>query len=133
MNFPQIGFIGFSFIFLSSFLIDVDHYMLYVYKKHNLSLRNAYKWFVEHMKRRLALPKPNRSDYKYEILIFHGIEFWIILFLLTYTHFYFWYVFIGVMFHMLLDGIALVYWGFPLYTKLSITYLWLRDRNKPSF
>ena len=91
--FPQIGFIGFLLIILSTFFIDFDHYLLYVYKEKDLSLRNAYRWFVKGFKKRIALSKTEKTKYKYEILIFHGIEFWIILAFLALLHNFFLYIF----------------------------------------
>ena len=45
--FPIISFNGLLIIFLSSFLIDVDHYTYFVYKKHDFSLKNAYVFATE--------------------------------------------------------------------------------------
>ena len=45
--FPQIGFLGASIIILSTVLIDVDHYVYYVYKKKDLSLKNSYNWIIK--------------------------------------------------------------------------------------
>lgn len=128
--FPQIGFMGFLLIILSTFFIDVDHYFLYVFKKKDLSLGNAYRWFVNGFKKRIALPKKEKTKYKYGILIFHGIEFWIILAFLALIHNFFLYIFIGVMFHIFLDFLALVYHKVSLYSKASQIYVWIRDKKK---
>jgi len=128
--FPKIGFVGFSLIVLSTFFIDVDHYFLYVYKKKNLSLKNAYRWFVKNFKKSLSMSKEEKINCKYEILIFHGIEFWLILGLLALFFEIFAYIFIGVMFHMLLDWIQLIYYKKPIYFKLSQTYTFIKNKNK---
>jgi|TARA_Y100000310_G_scaffold131413_1_gene130616 hypothetical protein len=101
--FPQITLIGFFLIVLSAFFIDVDHYLFYVYKNKNISLKNAYKWFIKKEKKYKKLSIKERKKYKNDIFIFHGIEFWIFLAILSFIHNYFFFIFIGIMFHMFLD------------------------------
>ncbi|MFQ5531781.1 MAG: hypothetical protein ACE5ES_04160, partial [Candidatus Nanoarchaeia archaeon] len=48
--FPQMGLIGASLIFFSSFLIDFDHYLYYLFKKKDPNPRNSVKWFMKHHK-----------------------------------------------------------------------------------
>ncbi|MEK6830589.1 MAG: hypothetical protein AABX77_01010, partial [Nanoarchaeota archaeon] len=40
-----------SIIFLSSFLIDADHYLLYIFRKKDFSLINSIKYFKERRRR----------------------------------------------------------------------------------
>ena len=49
--FPTLGLIGAGIIFLSSFLIDVDHYIYYVLKENKFSPRKAIHHFLEKRKR----------------------------------------------------------------------------------
>lgn len=130
--FPQIGFIGFFIIILSTILIDIDHYLYYICKKKDWNLNNAYNWFIERKKRLNQLSKKERQKYKKDILIFHGIEFLILVILLLFIHRYFFFVFIGVLFHMLLDLISLIYFNEPIYAKISWIYNWKRNKNKES-
>lgn len=101
--FPAIGLIEFSLIFLSSFLIDVDHYTYYVYKKKDLSLKKAYKWFMKMEKKLLSLPRNQRNKISSNLVFLHGIEMLILLFLLGFVSKYFFFIFIGFSFHLLLD------------------------------
>ena len=104
--FPKIGIIGFVIIFFSSFLIDVDHYIYYVFKKRDLSLKNAYSWFIQKRKKYLALSRKKRNEVYLEIHFLHGVEILIILFLLgLFVHKYFCYILIGFAFHLFLDVI----------------------------
>ena len=128
--FPIIGFIGFWIIVLSSFLIDVDHYFFYAWKKRDLNLKNAYEWFDEKVKNMRHFPRSEKKKYKYEIMIFHGIEFWILLFLLAYFSNFFFLIFMGVIFHMILDFTAIVYFNEPLLLKSSTIYSLIRNGNK---
>ena len=59
--FPKIGLIGFSLIILSTIFIDVDHYVYYIYKKKDWSLRNAYNWFIKAEKIFFSLPRSKRN------------------------------------------------------------------------
>ena len=125
-----IGIYGFSLIVLSTFFIDVDHYFLYVFKKRDLSLRNAYHWFVKNFDKRILMSRKEKQDYKYGFLLFHGLEFWIILAVLSIYSDFFLYIFIGVMFHIFLDFLALAYYNEPFAIKISQTYNFIRDKDK---
>ena len=72
--FPQIGVFGAAIILLSSFLIDVDHYIFYVILKKDLSLKKAYNWHILKGIKMRELSKKERNKHKNEILILHGFE-----------------------------------------------------------
>ena len=80
--FPSLGLLGFLIIFFSSFLIDVDHYLYYVFIKKDLSLRNAHKWFIKKRKETLSLSKKQRKNLSTSFLFFHKIEFLLFVFIL---------------------------------------------------
>ncbi|MBA7700024.1 hypothetical protein ES703_108730 [subsurface metagenome] len=102
--FPQIGLIGFLIIMLSTVLIDVDHYLYYVYKKKDWSLKHAYNWFIKNKKKFLSLSRKQRNKFYTGFFFLHGIEILLILFLLgKFLSIYFYYILIGVSFHLFLD------------------------------
>ena len=101
--FPSIGLIGFSLILLSSVLIDVDHYLYYVYKKKDWNLKNAYNWFIKNANKFLSFPKKQRNNFYIGFYFLHGIEILLILLLLTIFSRYFFFIFIGFSFHLLFD------------------------------
>jgi len=102
--FPKIEVVGFLIIFLSSFLIDIDHYIYYVFKKRDLSLSRAYKWFIQKRKKYLVLSRKKRNEVYLEIHFLHGVEILIMLFLLgLFVCKYFFYILIGFAFHLFLD------------------------------
>jgi hypothetical protein len=117
--FFNISLINFSLIFLSSFLIDVDHYIWYIQKKKDFSLRKAYK-FLKNLKER-----------KLTLMIFHTIEFLLVLLFISFYYSIFKYIFIGMIFHSVLDII-------DLYSKNEIKlrefslfkYLLTKDKSK---
>jgi len=111
-NYLQIPITTFQLliIFFSSVLIDVDHYAYYVFIKKNFNLIKAYNWFVRKRKKWIRISIEERKKYKNPILIFHGIEFWILLLILSFYYKPFWFILIGVFFHLFLDYIDLIYY-----------------------
>lgn len=101
--FPLIGLINSLLVFFSSFLIDVDHYLYYVYIKKDFSLRRAYYWFVENRKKYKKLDKIKKEKSRVAMLYFHGFETIILLFILGYFISFFNYIGIGFLFHIILD------------------------------
>ena len=103
---PQIGFTGVLLIILSTVALDADHYIYYIYKKQDLSLIHAYKFFRNIRKKVLSLPYKKRDEYHGPWCFLHGLEVLVILFFLTiFVSDYIGFVFIGVAFHLLLDYI----------------------------
>ena len=102
--FPKIDLIGFLLIIASTVLIDIDHYVYYVFKKRDLSLKNAYNWFIQKRKKYLALSRKKRNEIYTEAHFLHGIEPLLILFVLgVYVSKYFYFLLIGATFHLFLD------------------------------
>ena len=104
--FPQIGFLGFFIIILSTVLIDLDHYLYYVYKKKDWNIKNAYNWVLETGKKFYSLSKIERDKFYMGIYLLHGVEILCILFTLgIFISKYFLFIFIGFSFHLFLDVI----------------------------
>ncbi len=129
----HITFFQASLIFLSSFLIDFDHYLYYIFIKKDFNLKRAHRWFVKKRYNWIALSKEQRSKFKFPIFIFHGLEFFIILLLFYFLNKIFLGIILGIMFHMLLDFIELYYFKMPFYSKFSQTYVYFKNKNKPDF
>ncbi len=122
-SFPEINFIEASIIFLASVLIDVDHYIFYIFTKKDLSLKNAYNWFVKKNKKFMKLSYKERLKIVKPIpCIFHGIELTIILIFLSFISNIFIFILLGILFHQFLDFINAIYYGFPLQHIGSQTY-----------
>lgn len=103
--FPKIEIIGASIIFLSTVLIDVDHYIYYIYKKKDFNLKNAYNWFIKSVNKFLSLPIKQRNNVYTAFCFLHGIEILLLLLILTSFSKYFFFILIGFSFHLLLDYI----------------------------
>lgn len=117
-------------IFFASVFIDFDHYLWFVIKKKDFSLKKAYKWFKEKKKKYLSLNLKERQEYKKTFLIFHGIEALLIVFLLAYLNKLFLYVLIGMVFHLVLDYIEFISIKEPLYSKISQTAVLIKNKGK---
>lgn len=81
-------------VFAAAVLIDVDHWLLYVKKKKDFSVKRAYKWFYQFY--------INKTR-KVFLFIFHTIESFIVVIILSIFFPIFLYVLIGMSFHILLD------------------------------
>ncbi|MBU2052997.1 MAG: metal-dependent hydrolase [Nanoarchaeota archaeon] len=91
-------------IFLSSVLIDVDHYLYYVYKKKDWSLKRAYNFFIVGKNKIASLSRKQRNEFYHGFSFLHGIETLVILFILgKFLSEYFYYILIGFSFHLFLD------------------------------
>ena len=128
--FPEITLLYTIIIFLSSVLIDFDHYLYYVIKKKDMHLGRAYKWWLGRRVAYTHMSKVERDSYKKVLMIFHGIEFWIILLLLVFINKIFLFVLIGISIHMILDFIDLFIRKDSFYIKISQIYTHLKNRNK---
>lgn len=105
-----LGLFNASIIFFSSVLIDVDHYFLYIVKKKDFSLRRAYKYFVKlggkekRNKKRDSLPFWRKLN---EDFIFHRAEFLVVIAILGIFIKAFWFMLIGLIFHLTMDFISM--------------------------
>lgn len=126
--FPQIGLINIAIIILSTVLIDVDHYIYYIYKKRDFSLRKAYHWFSKNQKKFLSLSKEKRDKFYSGIFFLHGIEILIILLFLGLFSNYFFFVFIGFALHLLIDIIWEISVGSKI-NRISLIYAILKSKN----
>ena len=115
--FPSIGLIGFLLIFLASFLIDVDHYTYYVFKQKDFSIKHSFNWHVKNI------------GVGRKLHILHTLDFLLVLGLLSILNTYLLYIFIGFIFHMILDVIYMY-----LVHEVNDRYLfftsWVVDRGR---
>ena len=126
MIFPQIGWLNALIIFLSSVILDVDHCLYYAVKKRDLSLKRAYSYFVMLRNKGYC----NSSLYKQPILIFHGIEFCLVLLVLSIFSSFFLWILIGFLIHMVLDYTEAFYFHQSLASKFSQIYALARNKNR---
>jgi len=128
--FPKnIGLLGAGIIFLSSFLIDFDHYVYYLFKKKSFNLKKAFYYFSNARIRMIKLPFEKRKNYYSCLCFFHGIEWIIILFVLgIFISKYFLFIGIGFTLHLCLDWIE-EYSHSPRIDKISVIYDFFKFRR----
>jgi hypothetical protein len=131
--FPQITWFYALVIFISSFLIDFDHYLAYAYEKKRYNPWQVYKTMIDARAIIRKIPLEKRLEYKHLIMIFHGIEFWVVLALLIFVHKIFLFILIGIAIHMMLDFIDLYLSKAPFYIKLSVLYTHHKNKGKKPF
>ena len=128
--FSEIGYFGFLIIWVASIFIDVDHYLFYIITKKDVSLRNAYRYFIKMNNLHNNLSRKEKRKLPYNVFcIFHGIETILVLVLLSLFHRIFLYILIGFIFHEFLDLVYLLYHGYRLNHVGSQTYNILNYRK----
>ncbi|SRR3990167_1165836 len=126
---PQINFGYLLLIFLSSFLIDFDHYLCSALKTKKIGLFHSFDYHKE-----MAITQRKERDKgiirKGDFHIFHTIEFHILVGLLGFAWIGFFYVFIGMIFHTLLDLYSLLYDKYMYRREFFLTaWLWKKFNN----
>lgn len=81
-------------------LIDVDHYFLYIQRRHNFSVPGMFRYFEELQPLERTIPYVG-------LCIFHTIDFFILLAVLYYFFPPFGYLLAGCLYHFALDLISL--------------------------
>lgn len=112
--FTTITLFEVSLFFLASVLIDFDHYVWYVLRKRNWSLKKAYHYLKD-------LPK----DSKPVMMFIHTIEFHIFTGLLIFFWEGFLFILLGMIYHSVLDIITN-----PLKREFSFIKYLISDKNK---
>jgi len=127
--FPGFTLLQVSIVFLSSFLIDVDHYLYYVFRKKDLSLRRSYSWFIKMAEKYKKQTLKQKQNSKKSPAYLHGLEIILILYLLGYfISNLFYFVAIGFLFHLILDYIEEYSFGLPFY-KYSVIHQFIRSKK----
>ncbi len=129
----QINLFQAFLIFFASVFIDFDHYLWYVCRKKGLNPFISVRYFKEKKRKYLSLNPEERNKYKKPLLIFHGIEFILILFILSFFNGFFIFIIIGIIFHLILDYIELIHLKEPLYIKSSQILVFIKNQKKKDY
>ena len=103
-------------ILAGGFFIDIDHYLWYVYKYRKINIFESYKLFIKPM---------HEKDFKSVtgiLIIFHTIEFLIIMAILSYFNKFALIFTIGLLLHYALDLIYLSFVAKRFIVNHSIIY-----------
>lgn len=121
---PRISVINLSIIFLSSFLIDIDHYIASIIRsKKFLTLRKSLEYHKVQGKKVREERKKGIME-KGDFHFFHTIEFHILVLVLGFIWFPLMYLFFGMLFHSLIDFVSLIDSGY-LYRREYLFVRWL--------
>ena len=127
--FPSVGILNITIIFAASVLIDIDHYIYYIYKTKKLNPIKAYTWYRGHQRRCKKIPKEKKSEVHFGTYFLHGIEILMILFALGFfVSPVFYFILIGFTFHLICD-LSLEITLFNEYNKISVIYAFLKSRG----
>lgn len=89
--------------FVGGVFIDVDHYLEYVFRTKNISLRKAYRSYVDtNLKYLDDLKNHRKPKSSYRLHLLHTIELWIVIILASYYLKQYLFLY-GVVFHMSMD------------------------------
>lgn len=130
--FFQFDLIAGIIIFLSSFLIDIDHYFWYGATTKDWNPLNAIYWYNKKSKKLLNKSEEEKRNIKKGVFIFHSLPLLLILGIFTQVNIFVSGIFLGFLFHISLDLIAQVYYNEPLYVKLFPCLTIKRNKNKKS-
>ncbi len=128
--FFNISLINFSILFLSTwFFIDLDHVLLYVIKTGNFNPWKFIIWSKEKKEERMAFSLSEKSKAEFPHFFMHGVEFLILLALLSFLNETFLFILIGFIFHLILDLVAMFYERENVLFKISQIWLWQRNKK----
>jgi hypothetical protein len=113
-------------VFLSSFLIDFDHYIVAVHRTKKYRLKHSFNYHKEAEKKFLK-NKAKGIREKTDFHLFHTIEFHVLLALLGMIWIGFFYIFIGMFFHSLLDLFYMLYHD-RFYAREFFFFNWARQK-----
>ncbi|MDO8516830.1 MAG: hypothetical protein Q7S33_01785 [Nanoarchaeota archaeon] len=117
-------------VFLAAVFIDLDHYFRYIIKTKNFNFIKFMKLSYIEGKKLRNLSKNEKLQYKMPHFLFHGIEFFLIILILSFFNSIFFWILIGITFHMILDFIDMYYHKDPFSVKLSQIYVFIKNKNK---
>jgi len=126
--FPLTAWYNVALIFLAAFLIDFDHYMCAVWNTNKWSLFNAFKYHIK-LKKKADEERKKGIFRKGDFNIFHTIEFHALVLAIGFIFNPLFYIFIGMLFHSLLDLVYLLVKG-ETYRREFFLKNWIRTKIK---
>lgn len=125
---PSIGYLNLALVLLSSILIDFDHYVNAALKTKKLRLKHSLKHYDELREKELK-EKNKGIRVRGPFHLFHTVEFLAFIAILGIFFVPFFYIFVGMTFHSLLDLIELLSKD-RLYRREYFLFNWLNNISK---
>jgi hypothetical protein len=108
---------------VGSVLIDVDHYLLYIQRRKSLSVRGMFRYFAE--------LQPIQSSISYVgLCVFHTVDFFLLLALLSLWYPHLKPLLAGCLFHFVVDLISLRRKGIIFIRAFFLVEHLIRRRSK---
>ena len=126
---PKTKFIFVFLVFLSAVLIDFDHYTCAVLKTKKFGLFHAFEYH-RRLDEEERFRKKQGIKQRGDLHLFHTIEFHILVGMLGLIWIGFFYVFLGMIFHSLLDIYSLLFIGKEMYRREFFLVGWVWRKLK---
>jgi hypothetical protein len=107
----------------ASVLIDVDHYFIYVQRRRRFDLSGMFRYFNEINRNQGMIPYGG-------LCIFHTIDFFLLMGVLTIRYPSLYPVLAGLLFHFVVDCIDLYRRGIPFIRAYFLVEHFIRRRNE---
>jgi len=132
--FAVVGVYEALIIWVCSWLIiDLDHVTRYLVRTGNFSYKRFLMAAKDFEKKWKKLSNDDMKKYTNPFFVLHGIESLIVLFLLSFRWDFFFWCFIGFLFHMILDWVNLYVREENVWAKVSVIYALITSRGKKNF
>src|SRR3989338_4978773 len=120
--FPETSYFYIALVFLSSFIIDFDHYCNAVLKTGKLGLFRAFDYHKDICREYDKEIKKKGRIRERDLQVFHTVEFNLLLAVLGFLWSGFWYILLGILFHIFLDLIYQARYRFSLMREYSLIH-----------
>ena len=124
--YPSIDYIDLGIFFLASFLIDTDHYISATIRTKRINFMHNYNYQLKEGEKRANKLKKGIKE-KEPFHLFHTIEFHILIAILGLFWNPFLFIFIGMVFHSLLDLGFMMYHNI-LFMREFFFFNWLGEK-----
>jgi len=125
----DVGILGCLVFLIATVGIDVDHYLYYVYRKRDWSLRRAVGWFMGKRDVMMKMSRKRRSGFYGGFYFLHGLEILLAVFLVGYFVWdLFYFVALGFLFHLILDWIDQIL-KIDRFDKYFVVWDWFKFRK----
>lgn len=116
---PYGNIFPYIIIFLSATLIDLDHYFYYIAISKNFNILKTYPYLIN-------IEKKYKNKIKFPF-VFHSLDFLLLFFILGFFNKIFLYIFIGLLFHNILDIIDFINKK-KKYTRYVFIIYWIFEK-----
>lgn len=125
---PSVNPVYLGLVFFSSFLIDFDHYMSAALKLKTINLKKVLEYHDVLGKKEMLEKRKGIRRKCPHFHVFHTIEFHLFIGLLSFVWIGFFYIFLGMVFHSLLDLTDLAQRG-VIYRREYFLVNWLFNKE----